>query len=297
MPWIHCVGPLLIVCDWPGMTPRARSSSRVDSLRSVPWVVAWLTPPRVHVAGSRAVPDPARRNALAVVQARMSSTRLPGKVLADVAGEPMLVLLLKRLARTPSVARIVVATSEDAADDPVAAVAEEAGFDVHRGPLNDVLARFVGAAAGHDGPIVRVTGDCPLTDPAVVDAVVRTFVETPGAMYASNVEERTFPDGLDVEAFSPAALALADRLATDPFDREHVTPVMQRHPDRFPSVSVVGPEPLGDLRWTVDDPSDLEFLRAVAARLGEARHVATMSDVLDAVRRAPSLSGPAGLRG
>src|SRR3954470_20001408 len=130
------------------MTPRARSSSRVDSLRSVPWV-AGVTRPRVHVAGSRAVPDADPGNALAVVQARMSSTRLPGKVLADVEGEPMLVLLLRRLARTPSVARIVVATSDDPSDDPIAAIAREAGADVYRGPLADVLARFTGAARGH----------------------------------------------------------------------------------------------------------------------------------------------------
>jgi spore coat polysaccharide biosynthesis protein SpsF len=250
------------------------------------------------VSASRAVPDrTATPSALAIVQARMSSTRLPGKVLADVEGEPMLVLLLKRLQRTPSVGRIVVATSDDPSDDPLAAVAEAAGVEVHRGSLHDVLARFAGAAAGHDGPIVRVTADCPLTDPAVVDAVVRRFLRTPGAMYASNVEERTFPDGLDIEVFSPAALALADRLATDPCDREHVTTLMRRHPERFPSVSVVGSERLGDVRWTVDDPADLEFVRGVVARLGERRYAATMNDVLDAVRRVPSLSGPAGVRG
>jgi spore coat polysaccharide biosynthesis protein SpsF (cytidylyltransferase family) len=227
----------------------------------------------------------------------MSSTRLPGKVLADVEGEPMLVLLLKRLARTPSVGRIVVATSDDPSDDPIAGIAREAGFDVYRGSLGDVLSRFTGAARGHDGPIVRVTGDCPLTDPRVVEAIVQRFVSTPGAMYASNVEERSYPDGLDIEVFSPEALSLADRLATDPSDREHVTTVMRRHRDRFPSASVVGAQRLGDVRWTVDDAEDLEFVRAVAARLGNDRYTATMNDILDAIRRVPTLGGPAGLRG
>ena len=246
------------------------------------------------MAASAAVPA---ADALAVVQARMSSTRLPGKVLADVGGEPMLALLLRRLRAAPSVARVVVATSDDPSDDPVAEAARAAGADVHRGSLTDVLGRFVGASRGHMGPIVRITGDCPLMDPAVVEGVLERFRATPGAMYASNVEERTFPDGLDVEAFSPEALALADRLATDPADREHVTTLMRRHPDRFPSASLVGPERLGHLRWTVDDGDDLEFVRAVVARLGERRHAATMSEVLDAVRRPPSLAGPEGLRG
>jgi spore coat polysaccharide biosynthesis protein SpsF len=246
------------------------------------------------VAASAAVPA---ADALAVVQARMSSTRLPGKVLADVGGEPMLAFLLRRLERTPSVGRIVVATSDVASDDPVAEAARAAGAEVHRGSLTDVLSRFVGAARGHDGPIVRITADCPLTDPAVVEGVLERFRTTPGAMYASNVEERTFPDGLDVEVFSPEALALADRLATDPADREHVTTLMRRHPDRFPSASLAGPPRLGHLRWTVDNPDDLEFVRAIVTRLGDRRHTATMSEVLDAVRRPPSLGGQEGLRG
>jgi spore coat polysaccharide biosynthesis protein SpsF (cytidylyltransferase family) len=246
------------------------------------------------VAASGAVPA---ADALAVVQARMSSTRLPGKVLADVGGETMLALLLRRLEAAPSVARIVVATSDDPSDDPVAGAARDAGADVHRGSLTDVLSRFVGAARGHRGPIVRITADCPLTDPALVEGVLERFRTTPGALYASNVEERTFPDGLDVEVFNAEALALADGFATDAEDREHVTTLMRRNPDCFPPASFVGPERLGDLRWTVDDPDDLEFVRAVVARLGARRHTATMSEVLEAVRRPPSLAGQEGLRG
>jgi len=246
------------------------------------------------MAASGAVPA---ADALAVIQARMSSTRLPGKVLADVEGEPMLTLLLRRLDRTPSVGRIVVATSDDASDDPVAELAPAAGADVYRGSLTDVLARFAGAAEGHHGPIIRITADCPLTDPEVVDAVVEAFRSTTGAMYASNVEERTYPDGLDVEVFSPQALMLAARLADEPADREHVTTLMRRHPERFPSASVVGAQHLEDLRWTVDDSADLEFVRAVVARLGNRRYAATMGEILGEIRRAPSLADFEGKRG
>ena len=243
--------------------------------------------------------------ALAIVQARMSSRRLPGKVLADVGGEPMLVLQLRRLARARRLARIVVATSAEPSDDAIADVVENlprdgvdgASIDLFRGALADVLGRFVGAAAGHDGPVVRITADCPFIDPDVVDELLGRFAAASWAAYGSNFQDRTYPDGLDAEVFTPEALALADRLATDPADREHVTTFMRRHPDRFPSVSLVDARRLGRLRWTVDDPEDLEFVRAVVARLGESRYAATMSEVLDAVRRPPSLAGPGGLRG
>jgi spore coat polysaccharide biosynthesis protein SpsF (cytidylyltransferase family) len=234
---------------------------------------------------------------LAIVQARMSSTRLPGKVLADVEGEPMLALQLRRLERSRAIDRIVVATSDDPSDDPIAAAAVELSVKVHRGPLHDVLARFAGAAAGHDGPVLRLTADCPFIDPAVVDDLVALFTADPVAAYGSNVDERTYPDGLDVEIFTPEALTEAARRATDPVDREHVTTLIRRERDRFPAVSLVRTsEPLGHLRWTVDDQADLEFVRNVVRRLGDRRHAATLEEILAAIRRPPSL-GEAGLRG
>jgi spore coat polysaccharide biosynthesis protein SpsF len=236
-------------------------------------------------------------NALAVVQARMSSTRLPGKVVADVEGEPMLALLLRRLARAPSLARIVVATSDHPSDDAVEDVARAVGVATHRGPLEDVLGRYAGAADAHGGPIVRITGDCPLIDPGLVEATLARFAGTPGALYGSNVAERTYPDGLDVEVFSADALRLADELATQPVEREHVTTIMRARPDVFPAASLTGPEPLGEVRWTVDDQDDLDFIRAVVARLGAARYEASMHDILAAVREPPALGPPGGLRG
>lgn len=235
--------------------------------------------------------------ALAVVQARLSSTRLPGKVLADVEGEPMLALLLRRLSRATTVGRIVVATSDDPSDDRLAAVAGELGAEVCRGPLHDVLGRFVLATDGHPGPYLRITADCPLIDPDVVDALVERFTATPVARYGSNVEPtRTYPDGLDTELFSAEALAVADRLATTPEAREHVTLTMREDPEQFPAVYLSQPERLGELRWTVDNPADLEFVRRLTARLGDRRYLAGQAEILAAVRRAPSLAED-GLRG
>jgi spore coat polysaccharide biosynthesis protein SpsF len=227
----------------------------------------------------------------------MSSTRLPGKSLADIGGEPSLALLVRRLARAQELDRIVVATSRDETDDPIARVAAEWGCAVHRGPRDDVLTRFVETASGHDGPLVRITADCPLIDPGVVDEVVRLYERSPGAVYASNIEPRTFPVGLDTEVVSLEALRRIDAEARDPSDREHVTLRARRDPDRFPRVNLERSEDLSQLRWTVDDPEDLEFIRRVVDRLGNRRYEAGPGEILDAVLAEPSLAHFHGLRG
>jgi spore coat polysaccharide biosynthesis protein SpsF (cytidylyltransferase family) len=219
-------------------------------------------------------------SALAVIQARMGSTRLPGKVLADVEGEPLIGLLLARLARATRVDRVVVAISEQAADDVLEDALAGLGARVVRGPEQDVLTRFLAAAEGHDGPVVRLTADCPLTDPLVVDAVIERFAQTDGCAYASNVDPRTYPDGLDVEVVSAEALRTAAREAQDPLDREHVTSFVRRDPGRFPQAALVHDPDLGDLRWTVDRPDDLEFVRETVRRLGERRHTASLDEIL-----------------
>lgn len=231
----------------------------------------------------------------AVVQARTTSTRLPGKVLADVGGEPLLSLLLQRLARAACVDEIVVATSCDASDDAIERLCREHGTRVHRGPLEDVLARYVGAIEGFNGTVVRITADCPLIDPAIVDAVVQLLHEQPGTTYASNIEPRSFPDGLDVEAFPADVLREAERDAVAPETREHVTLGLSVGEGSI-SAAVVHDPPLGHLRWTVDDAADLEFVRAVVHRLGASRYGAGLDEILEAVRRHPSLAEQ-GLRG
>jgi spore coat polysaccharide biosynthesis protein SpsF len=227
----------------------------------------------------------------------MSSTRLPGKVLADVCGEPMLALLVRRLQASSELDGIVVATSTDEGDDPIEELAGELAVSTHRGPRDDVLSRFAGAAAGHAGPLVRVTADCPLIDAAVVDDVIGLFRSTDGCDYASNIEPRTFPDGLDVEVLSPATLAAASGLAVDAADREHVTTVIRSNPERFKSASLVCGEDLGDIRWTVDTEDDLEFVRQLVSRLDRRRHAAGMAEILAAVRQEPSLADYRGRRG
>jgi spore coat polysaccharide biosynthesis protein SpsF (cytidylyltransferase family) len=229
----------------------------------------------------------------------MSSRRLPGKVLAEVAGEPMLALLLARLGRAERVGEIVVATSIEPIDDPVAELAEAIGVAVHRGPRDDVLGRFIGALDGRDGPVVRITADCPFVDPGIVDAVVELFASTPGCAYASNVVHRVHPDGLDVEVVDADALR-AVALETDAAsDREHVTPAVRADPERFPAAHLsgdpahAGPAHAG-LNWTVDEGADLTFVRRLADVLGDARSTARFLEILAAVRSDPVLSAEPG---
>jgi spore coat polysaccharide biosynthesis protein SpsF len=224
----------------------------------------------------------ARTMILAVLQARMSSTRLPGKVMRPLAGEPMIGRQIERLRRAASLDRLVVATSTGAEDDPLAAYCEGLGAPVFRGPLDDVLGRFAAAAEAF-GPaeaVVRLTADCPLADPEVVDEVVRTHLAS-GADYTSNVlPNRTFPKGLDVEAVRTEALLSAAREAADPYEREHVTPFLYRRPERFRIASVERSPSLADLRWTVDTPEDYAFVCRVYDALYAANPAFTSQDIL-----------------
>ena len=211
---------------------------------------------------------------VAVVQARMSSTRLPGKVLADLGGWPVLEWVVSRLRDSRELAGVVVATSDDPSDDPVA---EAAPARVVRGPLDDVLGRYAIAARelGSEG-LVRITADCPLIDPAVVDEVVGAW-RTGDADYVANViEPRTYPVGMDTEVVSAGALLAADAEATDPYDREHVTPFVRSRPDRFPQQAVTLDPPRPEVRLTLDTPDDLEHLRAVVAKAGPRASLAEL---------------------
>lgn len=217
----------------------------------------------------------------------MTSTRLPGKTLADVCGEPMLTLLIRRLRHASEVGRIVVATTTDPDDDPIEKLGHVLSFEVFRGGRDDVLGRFVGACDGHAGEAVRITGDCPLVDAGIVDEVIRLFHATDGCVYASNIEPRTYPDGLDVEVVACSTLrALADE--TDVAEeREHVTLAIRRNPERFPSVALVHDPDLGDLRWTVDTAEDLELVRRLVSMLGPNRYSAGLEEILAAARTRP----------
>jgi len=201
---------------------------------------------------------------IAIVQARMGSTRLPGKVMRPMGGVPMIERLLARLARARRVDGIWLATSEAPADDALAEHVRKLGYEVFRGSESDVLARFQGAAAAAGaGTVIRITGDCPLVDPGLVDAAVEDYARG-GAEYLSNVAPPSFPDGLDLEIFSARALATAAREARAPAEREHVTPYL-RESGRFTTRNRAHAEDLSGLRWTVDEPADFEVVERVFA--------------------------------
>lgn len=215
---------------------------------------------------------------LAIVQARMGSSRLPGKVLAEVAGRPMLWYVIRRTQLAKLVDRVVVAIPDDTAEDlDIAAFCAGLKVPCVAGPGADVLGRYLAVAQAMEPRpdlIVRITADCPLIDPRIIDAVVSLCLRPPGVLdpavaYASNVfPVRTFPDGLDVEAFPLSTLERLGELATAPADREHVTALLHRSPRLFlaggRSLRRVEHKPsLGDARWTVDTADDLAFVKAV----------------------------------
>lgn len=228
---------------------------------------------------------------LAILQARMTSTRLPGKVLAPVLGEPMIGRQLERLARSGRLDRIVVATSAEASDDPLASYVAGLGYAVCRGSLHDVLDRFHQAAAmvPEADTIVRLTADCPLADWTVIDATIERH-HAEAADYTSNVApERTFPHGLDNEVIRREALERAWREAKDPYEREHVTPYIYRHLHAFRIAGLSRAPSLAHLRWTVDLPEDLAFVREVYERL-YPRNPAFTTDEVAALERNSSES-------
>jgi len=201
---------------------------------------------------------------LAILQARMSSSRLPGKVLMPLAGAPMIVRQLERLKRSRRIDRVVVATSTEPEDDAIEATVRQEGIAVHRGPLDDVLARFLGALAAHPADhVVRLTADCPFADPRVIDDTIALHLAA-GGDYASNTPpRRTFPKGLDVEVMTADALRRAGAEATRPEEHEHVTWGIHTRPDRWRLAFHSQAAEEGEVRWTVDRPDDHEFAAAV----------------------------------
>ena len=205
----------------------------------------------------------------AIIQARMGSTRLPGKVLLPLLGEPMLTRVVRRTARAARLDVVVVATTTDAADGPIVDLAHREAWPVERGSEHDLLDRYIQAARAHRADvIVRITSDCPMIDPALVDETIDAFVAA-GCDYASNtLEPRTYPRGLDVEVVARDALERAWREDTDPAWREHATPYLYRHPELFRLLRVPAPDDHSEQRWSVDTPDDFELIRRIYAAIG-----------------------------
>jgi spore coat polysaccharide biosynthesis protein SpsF len=229
--------------------------------------------------------------AVAVIQARLGSTRLPGKALADLAGRPMLAHVAERAATIPGIAGVVLATTVSPADDQLEILARAAGLRWVRGSEEDVLDRFrLAARETNAEALVRITADCPLLDPAVSGRVLAEYAaRRPGVDYVSNVHPPTYPDGLDTEVFSVEALETAAREARLPSEREHVTPFMWSHPERFRVANVEHAEDLSRHRWTVDTEDDLKFVREVFDALGTAAARAGMTEVLRLLAERPAL--------
>ena len=199
---------------------------------------------------------------VAVVQARMGSTRLPDKVMRPICGTPMIELLIRRLGRAARVDEIVLATSDDTRNDPLAQHVQDLGYPVYRGSERDVLDRYYQAARLRKADaVVRITGDCPLVDPRLVDRVVAAY-EAGEVDYASNIDPATYPDGLDVEVFAFTALQKAWTEARLPREREHVTPYLIESP-QFRRLSIAHSEDFSGERWTVDEPEDLAVVERV----------------------------------
>ena len=202
---------------------------------------------------------------VAIIQARMGSTRLQSKVFEDLAGQPMLARVLNRTRRASTLDTTVVATTKQSDDDAIVRLCQKEGWPFFRGSEDDVLDRYYQAALAFKADvIVRITSDCPLIEPELINRVVNEFLSCyPEVDYASNIVVRAFPRGLDVEAISFDALKRAWREDDNPAWREHVTPYIWRHPDKFKIRSVSSDTDYSYMRWTVDTIEDLVFVRKV----------------------------------
>ena len=226
-------------------------------------------------------------NVLAIVQARCSSSRLPGKVIKTLAGKPMIVHELERLSRSQVIDKIVLATSTEASDDPLAKVVTDAGFDVLRGNLSDVLDRYYQCAKEYKPiHVVRITGDCPVIDWRLVDMVITTHIEH-GNDYTNLSED--YPDGLDTEVAKFAALEEAWQKAKLLSEREHVTLYLRNNKNYFQIETIPCEQKLASMRWTVDEPQDFNFITKVYEELYAAKPDFSMADILNVLGNKPEL--------
>jgi glutamate-1-semialdehyde 2,1-aminomutase len=224
---------------------------------------------------------------VAIVQARMGSTRLPNKVMKPVGGVPMIELLLARLAKSKEIDQIVLATSTDERNTPLVAHVQSLGYTCIRGSEADVLERYLVAARQVQADvIVRITGDCPLIDAELVDQTIQRF-KSSDVDYLSNTSPATYPDGLDTEVFSLPALEQAGRESQDAFDHEHVTPYLRR-PGLFKTAALTHDQDLSSLRWTVDEPADFEVVSKVFAHFAPNIYF-SWTEVLDLQSQNPDI--------
>lgn len=228
----------------------------------------------------------------AYIQARMGSTRLPGKVLKEVLGRPLLDYLVERVQEAKELCDLVILTTTQAIDDPIAHYCKEKNLACFRGSEENVLERYYKCAHSRKpDAIVRITADCPLIDPEVIDRAVKVFRESrPSVDYVSNSLEQTFPRGLDVEVFSFKALEKAYREAQTLYEKEHVTPYLYRHPELFRLQNVSCSPSYPQHRWTVDTPEDFALVRLMLENLYPFNPKFHLKDMLELIALHPEWS-------
>jgi spore coat polysaccharide biosynthesis protein SpsF len=226
---------------------------------------------------------------VATIEARMTSSRLPGKVLLPALGKPMLHHLVRRLSAAPSIDNIVLATTVNVTDEPLVAFAKEEGIQVYRGSEEDVMGRVIGAAeAGGADIIVEITGDCPIIDPDIVEQTIRMYLHHDAA-YVSNALIRSYPDGMDTQVYALEALKRSAAMTCDPLDREHVSRHMCKHPELFQHVHLVAPPSLHwpELGLTLDEEPDYRLLKKIIETLGVGNPLFGCHEVLQLLRKNP----------
>ena len=227
---------------------------------------------------------------LAILQARTSSTRLPGKVLKPILGRPMLSLQIERIQRSKKIDKLIVATSNERSDNDIGNLCINIQIPCFRGSLDDVLDRFYQTATQYKPEhVVRLTGDCPLIDPEIIDKVINFYFEGDFDYATNSMDPYTFPDGLDVEVFRFTVLEKAWHEALLPSYREHVTPFIRQHPEMFKVGHYKNEVDLSHLRWTVDEPEDYEFVSQIYKELYPQNPTFITEDILELINRKPSL--------
>ena len=227
---------------------------------------------------------------IGIIQARMGSTRLPGKTLIDICGKPLLEHVLDRIQKSTKIDKIVIATTDNIEDKPIVDFSARRGISCFCGSEEDVLDRYYQCAKLYKGDIiVRITADDPFKDPEVADLIIEEILQDDKLDYVSNTIRLTYPEGLDIEVFRFRALEKAWQEATSVLDREHVTPYIWLHPNLFKLKNIEYKKNLSHMRWTLDTPDDLVMTKAVYKELYKKGGLFLMKDVLDLMEKHPEI--------
>ena len=235
--------------------------------------------------------NPKSKRIVATIEARTTSSRLPGKVLLPLSGIPALEFMIRRVRRCDYLSDVVVACTTNVLDDPISSLCERIGCTCFRGSEDDVLSRVLGAAQEAAAEtIVELTGDCPFADPGIISEVIELYFSG-DYEYASNTVIRSYPDGLDTQVFSSEDLEKVSRLTSDPIDRVHVSSYFYRTPGAFKLANLHAPPDMfwPDLGLTLDERRDYEFLNALVDRMGPSPESMKARDILAVLRDAPEL--------